>query len=545
MPKMGYGLTVGGLPALRVAFDKATDLVNEPASSVGKFKFDSLNGTKLSYVYDIYLQGYDSRYDAGGSSRYYCFYNHNFDLVVSNNYDDFRTAGAGVFWNQAGQGQQTIYYWQNWWNFGFMPIMEQRSRFNMPANTFQGARVIYQFFSGLDGQYGLVESYAAYDGRTAVLASGNVGTTIQWREAYQYQTQSSNNSSITRVSSMLTTFQLPLRNDPLPDFSAAPVSGQQALLLTPTTARLALPGRTVSDPDVDHYTFHEDKIPAKIMAAGDINVGGTGTVDILCPLPLTPYTYMDFHVRKQADAEFWHPPFYNGVSSNGNYAFTYFVDIPNQKITITNGTGTPLVVRYVIHADAEVAPTTGGKKVFYKGNDGTQDFIQIKRPGSSDLAPNLNDIIVDTRLAYLPILAQGFLNWPGDFPTVISGSERYKGERMASIAINNPSPKLKLFCKQIVCFDPLSSPVAARSGYHRVFADNTGGWIGRASCESSWARIYADETGVDFYMSGDNPQNVMDGGAASYVKKMTGNSSSVQVSALGLRYYIFGIPQSL
>ncbi|TIT00161.1 MAG: hypothetical protein E5W88_01820 [Mesorhizobium sp.] len=539
----GFGIHSSGVPCLRSAFDVATDLVHESAANVGKFKLDTVAGTKLSYVYDIYQQGYDSRYNNGGTTRFYSFANGDLNTVVSTSQSAFGTSAATIQWSNNAQGRQTLYYFPAWWPWGYLPIVEYRDRTGAATGVFDGPSVRYFTNSGL---VGYVLSTVAYTCQTAMVSTG---ATPAQRETYNLPLQTSTNSNISRFNWQLSVLQLPARNDALPDFSTAPVSGQTQLLLNATTARLALAGRDVTSSNPDHFIFSEDKIPAKIMAAGDINVAGSGTVDIHCPLPITEFTYMDFHVKKQVDTEFWHPPFYNGISSAGNYGFSYFVDVANQKITVTNGTSTAISIRYIIFADSEDAFTTGGKKIFYQGNDGTQDFVQIKRPGSSDLAPNLNDILADSRLAYLPILAEGFLNWSTDFPTTITGSDRFKGEKMATVAISNPAPKLKLFCKTIVVFPSPTSPNGLISGLHRVFTD-AGAWIGRASCDSCWANIHAAEDGVDFYMSGDNPVAVQYNSGTgsydvSYAQRWAGGSSFPITPPLGLRYYIFGIPQSL
>ncbi|TGT90917.1 MULTISPECIES: hypothetical protein [unclassified Mesorhizobium] len=537
----GYGVNSAGVPCLRSAYDYATDLVYESAANIGKFKLDTAAGTKLSYVYDIYQQGYDSRYNNGGTTRYYSFANGDLDTVVSTSQSAFGTSAATIQWSNNAQGRQTLFMFPDWWPWGYLPIVEYRDRTGAAAGVFAGPSVSYFTNSGL---VGYVLSTVAYTCQTTMISTG---ATPAQREAYNLPLQSSTNASISRFTWQLSVLQLPARNDALPDYSATPASGQEQMRIDQNTARLALAGRDVSDANPEHFVFHENKIPAKIMAAGDINVAGSGTVDIHCALPITQFTYMDFHVKKQTDAEFWHPPFYNGISSAGNYGFSYFVDVANQKITITNGTSTAITVRYIIFADSEDAYTTGGKKVFYNDNDGTQDFVQIKRPGSSDLAPNLNDIIADSRLAYLSIVAEGFLNWSTDFPTVITGSERYKGERMATVSIANPSPKFKLFCKTIVVFPSPTSPNGLMAGLHRVFTD-AGAWIGRASCDSCWANIHATEDAVDFYMSGDNPVAIQWNGSSydvSYAQRWAGGSSFPATPPLGLRYYVFAMPQNL
>lgn len=521
-------------PVLRIMKDATYDPLTTPPTDYGKMSFDSRT-TKIGYVYDIYTQGYDNRYRSGG----YAFANGDLNTVVATG-NVLATADACMIWKTTAQGQQDFYMSAGWWPFGYLPIVEYRNRTGATAGVFDGPSVSYFTANNV----GYVVSTVAYYCQTNMVSTG--GTPLQ-KELYQLPLQDSTNASISRYNWQLSVLQLPARADALPDYSTTPTPGQTQLLLSATTARFALAGRDVSSTNPDHFIFHENKIPAKIMAAGDVNISGNGTVDILCPLPLTEFTYMDFHIKKQADAEFWHPPFYNGVSSAGNYKISY--QVKSDRITVTNPTSTAVTVRYIIFADSEAAYTTGGTQIYRQGNDGTRNFTQIKRPGSSDVAPSLNDIIVDSRLAYLPILAQGFLNWSSDFPTTITGSERYKGERKATVSVTNPSPNLKLFCKTLVVFPSPTSPNGIIGGLHRVFTDlGSGSWIGRASCDSCWANIHAAEDGVDFYMSGDNPLSIHYNGSGydvSYAQRWAGANNFPITPPLGLRYYIFGIPQSL
>lgn len=347
-----------------------------------------------------------------------------------------------------------------------------------------------------------------------------------FREAYAIRLS-------TTERAIVSTFELPARNEALPNYAATPAAGQNSILFSPSVARVALPGRVVTDTDPRRYILHENHIPAKIMAAGDINVplGQSRTIDT--PLPLTPLTYMDFHARLRdgtgAAADFWNPPYFDNTYSSDQVKFTYTVNA--QSITITNTGTAAITVRYVIFADSEQAPTTGGSRVLWKGNDGTRDFVQIKRPGSHDTNYNLSDIMVDSRLAYLPLVAEGFLSWPDDFGMATDNA--VYGEARARVSFSNPSGFLP-FVKQMVVFPSTGVQTAMVGGVHDVFVNSGATWSNRTTCLSSAARLKA--TYVDFYMSGNNPRGI---------NRTTGEPIYNGQQALGLRYYIFAIPPSL
>lgn len=539
----GFGLHNHTTPCLRVAYDPATDLATEDPANKGKFLIDSLNGGSISYFYEIAPINYDTRYRGGGwgPNDVWFFNNHDFNTPYTAS-NIFTTCGAMIWWNDAGTGAQTYFFLDTWWDFGFMPYFEYRFVDpNLPANTYKGAVVDYGQFQ-VSGS-GYVISTAGYNSQTTSCGANInlIGSNYELsRRGYNVTTKSANPNTIANW--IYSVWQIPAMNEVMPDFSAAPVTGQEVLALTPTVARLALPGRTVSDPNPDHYIFHENKIPAKVMRAGDITIAGSATAYINCPLPLTPMTYMDFMIKRSSDPEFWNPPYFDSISSDKSLAFHYTIDLVNNRVVINNGTSTSVTIRYVILADSADLPTTGGKEILRKGNDGTRDFVQIKRPGSSDVSPNLNDIIVDTRLAYLPILAQGFLNWSADFPTVISGGNRFKGERMATVSIPNPSPKLKLFVKQNVVYNKKGTPYSSMANFHKVYTD-AGSWTGRASGNSSWANVRSTEDAIDFYMAGDNPIGYSGTDGASYNGYYGGVGA--HLSPDGLNYVVLGIPNSL
>src|SRR5690606_27482149 len=67
---------------------------------------------------------------------------------------------------------------------------------------------------------------------------------------------------------VVTCFNLPDYNVPIPNHSTTPVAGQEVIRINSQMCRVALPGRTVDDPDPEHFILHEDKIPAKVLASG-------------------------------------------------------------------------------------------------------------------------------------------------------------------------------------------------------------------------------------------------------------------------------------
>lgn len=515
MTRLFFGNKSGTGPVLKILKNDADNPLTTSITDYNRFLFDS-ETTKLSYIHDIRRLAYDPAYPAidEGSWTYYYFPSGT----------DATTCTYSFTSEDTGAQIQKQRYFKEYFGFGYIPIVE--TRFGVDAGTYAGPS-LDQNTGGLG--YGVFKGRAGYICEGFVYYDPNVGADPrEWVGGFF---PASGSDPV-----LQTVFQLPARDDAVPDFSTTPVSGQQTLLISPTTARLALPGRTVASANVDHYIFHEDKIPAKIMAAGDVAVAFGGTAAIDTPLPMTKLTYMDFHVKRATDTDFYHPPYFDSNDPDQQMGFTYTVVDGSTSLTLTNTSDFAIVVRYVIFADSEQAPTTGGSNILYRANDGARDFAQIKRPGSSDAAPNLNDIMVDTRLAYMPIVKEGFLNWDAtDFPINMGSDDKFLGDRKATVTFPNTSG-FKPFVKAVVVF---SNNVMARDvisysgGVHDVMTGpSSNPWRGRCTCYSSLAHITA--TSVDFYMSGSNPYQYDSSGA-----------DFPDEPALGLRYYIFAIPSAL
>ncbi|QKC99169.1 hypothetical protein EB231_34840 [Mesorhizobium sp. NZP2298] len=507
------------------------DPLTTPNTDTGKFYFNS-EFQKVGYIRDIFVIEPDfTTYPPTGSNinptEY--FYppgsnKNNCQILIQ----AFTVSGR-----QYQRWNYFLEYFAAVYGYTFMPLVEMRQVINYTTNQFQGPHVD---ISNSGASNGNTASYSSYDCETnRVIDTGSNGGPSGRNRPAVFAFVSSSNAApaIRRV--LATVFDLPMHDEAIPDNSAAPASGQEVVRfdkVSPGIARVALAGRTVTDSDAGHYILHEDRIPAKVMATGTVTVGALATVVITTRLPLTELTYMDYLVKKSTESTYWSPPYIDNIFANAN-DFSYTVS--GSTVTIVSNCSQSMDIVYVIYADSGEAPTTGGKKIFLKGNDGIGDYVQVKRPGSSDLGPNLSDIMLDTRLTYLPILAEGFLTWTTDFPTVISGSDLFKGVRKATITVPNPNGLL-LFPKVGAIYNPpgvLSAfdEPSALWGQHRVFTNN-GTWQGQTSGYSTWANP-TSSTSVDIYASGNNPWTIQP-------------SASFWSSQLkGARYYIFGVPQSL
>lgn len=247
-------------------------------------------------------------------------------------------------------------------------------------------------------------------------------------------------------------------------------------------------------------------------------------------------TYVDYNVGIIGSTFYW--PTIMGTSPNKNYnlGLEYVINTSvNSGVTFYNTGDGSLVVRYMIYGDDDSTPTSGGNEWFRKVGDNNEHW-QIKRPGSSDANPSLRDIMLDTRLAYVPILADGYFA-VGDMPTT-SQSPHPGREKIVTFDPRGLRPFLKYYARRRYrtgtgsVDEPrwYSPKCAILTGYG--FSNQFFGQMARDGCTA----IIANNS-ITFRCSPDNP---------SYVDADTRQPIyDLNETMMGFRYYIFGIPMSL
>ncbi|ESX78479.1 hypothetical protein [Mesorhizobium sp. LSHC414A00] len=541
MPKLLYGLN-GSVPVVKVMKDNA-DGMSTPNSDTGKFAFNSeQGGNRIGFILDIIVVEPDFvTYPTGGTpsnpSRYYLppgSNQNNSEITVSS----WSNSGTQFqFWSFFPS------YFQNKYGISYVPLCETRQVLPsayVAKNAFTGPAL--DLATGQVSGSGQIYSYGQSFCRWMMqVDSGYNGGAGRNRPGIKVELTNNSGAPFVISRALLSVYALPATDDAIPDYSTVPVSGQEVVRCDTSSGglfRIALPGRTIADPDLNHFLMHEDRIPAKILGAGEIAVasGGTAVITARFNLPLT--TYMDYIVRRAGSTatekfQFWHPPYIDSLNLNQECGFTYVVS--GNTITITSTADMDIVIRYMICANAGNVFSSGGKKIQLVGNDGIGDYWQIKRPGSSDVAPTLDDIMLDSRIVYAPLLAEGFLNFNStDMPDTMS-APRFKGERKRSLVIPNPNglllfPKVGAVYNQVSNDADYNEPLTMWNE-HGVGV-NVGSDSGKTVGYSVWANII-DETHLDIWSGGNN--------AYTYL----GGTSFYDNTIKGVRYYVFGIPPSL
>lgn len=300
-----------------------------------------------------------------------------------------------------------------------------------------------------------------------------------------------------------------------------PPNGSKTLVIKSDQFKIAKPGYNVDTATGAQVAFDASNIPVKVLRSGDIALpAGVSYYETGVTLPDT--VALDVHFYDGATITYPNNP------KSVDFGATYWFD--GSRIGF-NATAS-MRARFMLYMEDNTPPANGSNKVFRQFNDGTQDVVQFLRPGSSD-PPTWADIIVDSRYPAVQILAEGYFTVPvgngaltdipfdgnGMFPMVKYVTEHGAGNG-ASVGHNNVpiswTGMFRLpFLKVLKYVAPGGQSHAGESSYCQLTANN--------------ARFVTFRGNVgDYYNRQDSPGTWATSGA---------------YAPIGIRYYIFGIPQ--
>ncbi|WP_408913796.1 hypothetical protein [Brucella pseudogrignonensis] len=203
-------------------------------------------------------------------------------------------------------------------------------------------------------------------------------------------------------------WDLPCNNVPIPRPGGAPVTGQVALVIDQTRVKLARPGFDINAASGRQFILDSDRTPIKCVMMGTTPVIQPGTSyfaakPVLIDFDLSPSMVCDTIISMNG-WDFAIPPVNLNSGLNEERTWVYYrVDAGGIWFTVT---GTHAVtIRYMLYATGRAGFTTGGSLIT-RGVDGK--YFQIKRPGSSDVTPSYNDLLLDTRFSAITVLAESY-----------------------------------------------------------------------------------------------------------------------------------------
>ncbi len=508
---IGHKPGVGGV--VKVMKNDGDDPLTTPNTDYGKYLFNS-ETSKIGYLKGLPTISFGGRAEG----------------------DYFYPGGTG--WSNCldaigswGNFEQHNYYTGRHIGKGDWPAIGEFRPSGSLGTEIEGPIVKYnQTDNDFDNWVGLNEAYPTYRcfmSQRAVrrYTAQDYSAPIVYSERL-YSTNDPANEAFN--SGTLSIFDLPADNRALPSHPTAG-AGSRNTLITPSIVRIAKSGAS-EGAGGDSVIIDSNAIPLKIVRAGEVVIPAGSSVNITVPVTLGPDSYMDYMVWRDGTA--CTVPQALNVGNVGSQRLGLKYTIYSTYVRLRNTDSSALRVRYAIFWD-DLSTTSGGSAVMrtITGNN-----VQIKRPGSSDSSPGSGDIMLDTRFAYFPILAEGWFDW-NDMSTGSRVSQAY-GER--GYRVNYNAGGLKPFVKYYVDFrGPGSgSNVGARNPVSKIMrSTRSTSWNGRQTSDGTVA--YVTDSYTTFHMSRDNPWYLTMGNPG------VNEQYSANFKAWAIRYYIFGIPASL
>lgn len=512
-------------PVLKVMVDDTDDPLTTSNDDHEKFMFNS-EVQKLGYLYDVRGVKYDSvKYPTTGG-----FYEPP-GTNISNATEYISSQPSPGFGLPALCSQWVI---PSRMGFSYSPIVEVRLR-DYSTNIHGGPSAAYTRTqnAGGGGEVGYIEGSPGY--QSLMVAS----FTFAWGTSPgQFSTVTAPAVPIPQLTSalsggivrLLSTIELPGLDEAIPDYTTTRIAGTREVHISPTRARMAYAGRDTEDPDPRHFIFHEGRVPAKLIACGEVTINASSNVLVTTVLPPSQHVYVDFIARRTTDS-LCHPPYLpGGLAQSYRILMQYKIEATGVRLYNASANN-DIVVRYMIYGDDDSANTTGGTAVLRGANDGTQDYLQIKVPGSSDSAPNFNDILVDSRLPYVPIIDEGYLPHTA-FVEATDNSLLGLTRKTINFTNNGFLPFVKYTA--VYSSDLYQQP---RNRILRVFGGvSPAGWNTAPAGMS--VNCVINTSNVRFYMSRGNPHTLS-------INGFNVATPNYGTDPIGIRYYIFAIPTSL
>lgn len=310
-------------------------------------------------------------------------------------------------------------------------------------------------------------------------------------------------------------WDLPANNYPIPTPSKEPISGQEVIRISNQMAVIARRGYTVEGSSGRERILDSTRNPPLCILSGEtptIPAGGSHFVPGPPGVKMTDSMICDFVVSLN-DEPYTMPMCSRSLFSvDEDYQLTYA--ITEGGITFYNeGRNNRIKLIYLVFGTDLSQPTTGGN--FARRTIGNN--IQLKKSGSSDTDPSLNDILLDTRFPSLQVLAEGYIPI-ADFNE--NPDDSYYGLKAKTINFNGTG--MFVFPKVCTVFpDYIRNPY-----YCLVKRSYTGDW--RVSNQSTISRLQANS--LKIHTAKGNPT---EWGSSNWDYSMP--------DPLGVRYYILGV----
>lgn len=314
-------------------------------------------------------------------------------------------------------------------------------------------------------------------------------------------------------------WDLPANDAALPFPNATPTPGQEVVRLNRNEVKIARRGLTVDTTNPRGLMVNSDKPPMMCIMMDEtpiIPAGGSIYRPNKASVSLHPTMFLDAILRYDG-RQYSIPPVDPNVSRSGREC-RFFYKIDAGGITFYNEGDYAVGCKYMVYATSTEGNTSGGNQVLRR----VMNDVQFKRPGSSDVAPSSNEILLDTRFPSVRILQEAWIPI-GSFSTANSLDPLF-GTHAAIVNFNNPSGMF-IFPKVVGVWPGLMA-----QGYYRSLRPgNVVQWRTSNYCMTT----VVEATRMIIHLSPGAPTDVLANSGWQYTMP----------DPIGVRYYVFGATQ--
>lgn len=526
MVQLVIGYKPGFGPVVAVLRNDDDDFTQVPVTDYSKF-FLSTEGQDLSYIFDknYFSNGFNpSIYPATAPNT------SNYVLQGAS----ISTASRALSSRYFSSTSHSFKYYEIFSRFpdlgGMVPIFEAKlidPNDRVKLFDFNGAQGNQQLFS-IGVNYNSVNVYAdvqVSNSDATILQydriAADVGFTGWCGQISNYtgpnNTYMLTGGTIPVMRALTCQWELPANNAPIPFPNSTPIAGQEVVSISPAGFKVARRGETVNSPNRRSFLINSDLSPMMCIMMGTtpiIPAGGTYYFANTSPLSLHPTMFLDAIMRYDG-YDYSIPPVDPNVSRSGRECRFYY-KIDTNGITFYNEGDYAVGCKFMVYATSTAGQTSGGVEIMRRvaGN-----HVQLKRPGSNDVSPSSNDILLDTRFPSVRIIKEGWIPI-SDFSTGNSLNSLY-GTHAAVVPFTNHSG-LFIFPKVVGNW-----PKMMAQGYYRSLRPgNIVSWRTSNHCMTTVVR--ANDMVIH-----------MSPGAPTDVRADTGWQYTMP-DPVGVRYYILG-----
>jgi hypothetical protein len=312
---------------------------------------------------------------------------------------------------------------------------------------------------------------------------------------------------------------LPINDDPYPAVIGTPAADKKILSIKPGEFKLAKPGYDTDAATGDQLIINSDAAegaaPIRVVKCGSFTLAAGATQTIELGFALDPCAFVDYQAQ-QTGGDLYLPPLPTSDTAEFNVAYK----ISGSQILFQNTSALSLDIRYFVMTADTLGTSTGSAKVM----EVLDDEVVFRKPSTA--GTRFGDVLYSTKQAFMPIVSQGWVPF-GDFVT--SDTAKF-GTHMHVVSLTNGGWKPYVLAKL-----KRQRKSNANVYYYKPWLAKNTQSDSRYTDSSFIARVSDSE--VKFYCS--------DGTRKEMYHVVSGAEQDPYLNTIGLRYYIFAVPNAL